>query len=266
MTRKLAQRHAYNTTVAKMNNNLIVFLKDGSKHVLSFPLGHSEEEALESYRKIYSSETSEVKKYFFIENDTVSPKIYRDHYGINEKNELTMSMRSAFIEKVVTQIKAQRDHFLKSLDIPFMKALEDEDDVLKSHVIKLKGFLRDLPDKLRFNEIERDADILKYDPFGNIFEVIIVDQGEGYTSPPKVTIDSPSESRCGFQAKAVAFVKDGKVEKIEITDCGSGYDFAPNVTIEAPESGKQAKAAHAYPQNSVISQEVVISNTKNLYS
>ena len=185
---------------------------------------------------------------------------------MNEKGEFTMNMRNAFIEKVISQIKAQRDHFLKSLDVPFMKALEDDDDILKGHIIKLKTFLRDLPNSLRFHDIEWDADILKYDPFGNVFDVTVVDQGEGYTSPPKVTIDPSNEVRCGFQAKAVALIKDGKVEKIEITNCGSGYDFAPNVTIEAPESGRQAKAAHAYPQNTVLSQEVIISNTKRRYS
>ena len=79
-------------------------------------------------------------------------------------------------------------------------------NILKNHITKLKNFLRDVPDNLKFNEIEDDADILLYNQFGNIFTLDIVDQGEGYTSPPKLTIDKPKGSYYGFEAKAVAFI------------------------------------------------------------
>ena len=69
-----------------------------------------------------------------------------------------------------------------------------------------------------------------------------------------------------FQAKAVAFIEDGKVVRIEVTDYGCGYDFAPTVTIEAPEDGKPAIAANAWPQNVVLSDKDIYENTKSIYS
>jgi len=249
-----------------MNNNLLVFLNDGAKRVMAFPLGTSEERALSDYHSIYEQDELKIKKYFFMENDTVSPQVYQDHYEIDEDEKLTMNMRNAFSEKAYLSIKKQRDNHLKSLDIPFMMSIESDDLELKNHIIKVKSFLRDLPNNLNFSKIENDVDILRFNPFSNIFNVFMINGGSGYDSPPLVTIDSPNGSHFGFQAKAVAFVSEGKVQKIEVTDYGCGYDFAPKVIVEAPESGKQAIAANPYPENSLLSQKDIVINTKKHYA
>lgn len=248
------------------NNNLIIFLNDGKKIVLSFSLETSEEEALSQFEAMRPEAVGRVKKYFFIESDSVSPEIYRNHYGLDSEGKLTMSMRNAFLEKAVTEIRKRRDFFISNLDVPFFRALEEDNDILKNHITKLKNFLRDIPENLRFDEIEDDADILLYNPFGNIFGLDIVEQGEGYVAPPKVTVDEPKGSYYGFQAKAVAFIQDGKVTRVEITDCGCGYDFAPKVTIEAPENGKPAVIANGWPQNVVLSNKDIFDNTQSIYS
>ena len=93
-----------------------------------------------------------------------------------------------------------------------------------------------------------------------------MDQGEGYTTPPKVTIDDPKGSYYGFQAKAVAFIEGGKIVRVEVTDAGCGYDFAPKVTIEAPENGKPAVIANGWPQNVVLSNKDIFDNTQSIYS
>ena len=248
------------------NNNLIVFLNNGTKIVLSFPLETSEQKALEDFETMRPEVKGQVKRYFFIENDTVSPEIYKNHYRLDSENKLTMSMRNAFVEKAVEEIRKRRDFFISNLDVPFFRALEEDNNILKNHITKLKNFLRDVPDNLKFNEIEDDADILLYNPFGNIFTLDIVDQGEGYTSPPKLTIDKPKGSYYGFEAKAVAFIEDGKVVRVEVTDFGCGYDFAPKVDIEAPENGKPAVIANGWPQNVVLSNKDIFYNTLSIYS
>ena len=249
-----------------MNNNLLVFLNDGTKKVMTFSPETSEQKALEVYGDTYQQDQSQIKKYFYVENDTVSPSVYQSHYELNENNELYMNMRNAFVEKAFIEIKKQRDNYLKSLDIPFMMSIENDDADLKNHIIKLKSFLRDLPDNLKFSEIESDVDILRYNPFSNIFGITILETGSGYTSPPEVTIDAPNGSHFGFAAKAKALIADGKVVKIEVTDFGCGYDFAPKVTIAAPENGEQAVASFPYPENSVLSQQDIVANTMSYYS
>ena len=248
------------------NNNLIIFLQNGEKHVISFSLNVDEQEALERYETMRPESKGKVRKYFFIKEDTVSPEVYRNHYQLDEDDKLTMDIRTAFIEKMYGEIRNRRDFFLTNLDVPFFRALEEEDQALKGHVIKLKSFLRDLPDNVRFNDIEQDADILRYNPFGNIFHIEMLEKGSGYTAPPKVTIDDPTGTYFGFAAKAVASIKDGEVERIDVVDYGCGYDFAPSVTIEAPESGEQAFAANGFPQNVVLSDRDIIANTELRYS
>ena len=51
-----------------------------------------------------------------------------------------------------------------------------------------------------------------------VYEIEVMDGGEGYTSPPEVTIYG---SGAGMQA--VAFVEDGKVVSVEITDQGQTF-------------------------------------------
>ena len=248
------------------NNNLIAFLSNNTKIVLSFPLYTSEQKALESLELMHPEAKGKVKKYFFIEDDSVPLQVYKNHYYLDSDGKLAMSMRNAFIEKAMTEIRKRRDFFLSNLDVPFFRALEDDNQEVKQHITKLKNFLRDVPNNLRFDEIEDDENILLYNPFGNIFGLDILEQGEGYTSPPKVTVDKPSGSYFGFEAKAVAFVEDGKVTRIEVTDYGCGYDFAPQVNIEAPENGKPALIANGWPQNVVLSNKEVIDNTGFIYS
>ena len=257
----------HNVQLIKMtNNNLITFLNNGKKIVLSFPLNTSEQQALESFEEMRPEAKGHVKKYFFIEDDTVSPEVYRNHYTLDKDNKLTMNMRRAFIEKAVAEIRKRRDFFISNLDVPFFRALEEDDSDLKKHITMLKNFLRDVPKNLKFDQVEEDSDILLYNPFGNIFGISLLDQGEGYTTPPVVTVDEPKGGYFGFQAKAVAFIEDGKVVRIEVTDYGCGYDFAPTVTIEAPEDGKPAIAANAWPQNVVLSNKDIYENTKSIYS
>jgi hypothetical protein len=201
-----------------MNNNLIIFYKDDSKDVYSFPVATEESGALNQFKEMRPDvQPEDIEKYFYIKEDDVAPDVYGNFFELSEDN-------------------------------------------------KLKGFLRDLPNNLRIEDIKNDEDVASYNPFGNIFDVTVINGGSGYKSPPKVTIDPPKCKSFGFQARAVALIKDGKISRIEVVDKGSAYNYIPKITIEAPKEGEVCQAACAMPQNVFLSQEELIENTMKYYS
>lgn len=248
------------------NNNLIVFLLDGTKHVLTFSSETDEEQALSFFENLHPEARGVVKKYFYIKEDTIPPQEYKDNYFLSEEGLLDLNVRKMLIEKSTKEIIRKRDFFLKNLDLPFMRSLEDDDLVLRNHIKTMKNFLRDLPENLRYADIKENSDIMKYDPFGNIFTIELLDTGSGYTSPPSVTIDDPKGEVFGFTAKAVASIENGGIKEIRVIDYGSGYNYAPSVTIDASENGETAIAANALPQNIALSSEEIIENTKLVYN
>jgi hypothetical protein len=249
-----------------MNNNLIIFYHDESRDVYSFPVNKSEEAALEDFRLMRPDVQGEdIKKYFYVTEDETAPDTYGNFFNLSEDLKLTMNMRSYTIDKKDTEIRQKRDAFLKRLDLPFMLSLEDDNEELKNHIKEIKIFLRDLPENLKYDELKDSADIVKYNPFGNIFTIQMVDHGEGYTTPPKVTVDPPKGVMKGFTAEAISFIKDGKVTRIEIIENGCAYDYVPFVNIDPPEEGKQAVALCAPPQNVFISDQDIIENTSKYY-
>jgi hypothetical protein len=70
----------------------------------------------------------------------------------------------------------------------------------------------------------------------NIYEIVIIDKGEGYlhTKPPKITIKSRSEEK-GYGATAEAIVdKNGYLTSIKVINPGYAYTETPNILIDAP--------------------------------
>ena len=127
----------------------------------------------------------------------------------------------------------------------------------------MKNFLRDLPQNLNLHELS-EKEIIKHNPFGNIFDVVIIYSPTDYIKPPKITIDPPKEG--GVQAEAMSFIKDGKISKVEITNHGNGYDFLPRVEIEDSEGGGVPKAMCGLPQNCFLTDVKIIENTRSYYS
>jgi hypothetical protein len=68
-----------------------------------------------------------------------------------------------------------------------------------------------------------------------VARVDILDAGNGYTQPPRVTIGPPDPG--GEQATAIARINDGRIVEIEVTDGGSGYSKPPYVVIDDPPQG-----------------------------
>ena len=221
------------------NNYLLLFYKDGSKDCFSLPSNATEKQAFDHVLPLIKSKKYSIRKYLYITNGNLGLDIYQKYYNLNQNDEFKFDERQFLIDKKVEEIRFRRDILLSNLDVPFMKSVERNDDEQKEYISKLKNFLRDLPSNLKMNEIEDAQNILKYNPFNNIFSAKVLDGGEGYDYPPIVNIEAPSGRYYGFKAEGIAFVKDGKVEKVEIIDYGCGYSKAPSITLKHPDS--QAK-------------------------
>ena len=82
-----------------------------------------------------------------------------------------------------------------------------------------------------------DGQVVYFDTlYYSLNKISIVNSGDGYTSPPLITIDPPLTS-WGIPASAVAEVRNGKIINIEIVSSGRGYTSIPRISISAPNVG-----------------------------
>jgi len=253
--------------IKKMNNTLIIFLENGGREIMSFPPSVSEEAAMENFLDLHPEMQGQIKKRIFTPNDRTPLDTYRNHALLNEDGELILNSRSSFVEGKVLEVRKKRDILIARLDVPFFKALEEDDLKTKNSIKNMKNFLRNLPRDLRFRDIQKEADIVKYDPFGNVFYIGVLYGGSGYTKPPKITIDSPvTDSTFGFAAEGVAMIQNGEVVGAQITYPGCGYTFVPQITVEEPESGEVAVVGCGLPQNTMIDRKTLKENSEARYS
>tara|TARA_Y100000593_G_scaffold82439_1_gene154901 strand:- start:3538 stop:4257 length:720 start_codon:yes stop_codon:yes gene_type:complete len=215
-----------------MNPILITYYKDGTKLVSSFQAGVTEEEAL---KKIFVDETSieNVERNVFIGNPEGSLSDYESYSYIDEDHKVRVDNRIKLIDKKVEEIREIRNDLLQKLDLPFMIALEQKNEHKQDEIAFLKNKLRNITENLEFDKIDSLENIFKYNPFNNVMYLHLIGGGWNYTEPPKITIEPPdNEKYFGFQAEAVAFIKDGTVSKVEVTYNGCGYSRIPKVEIE----------------------------------
>ena len=76
-------------------------------------------------------------------------------------------------------------------------------------------------------------------PSGRLLRIDLVDRGQGYTSPPKVSISPPNTANVtdASPARARAFIfregpNKGKIERIQLDDPGRGYADGEEVAID----------------------------------
>jgi hypothetical protein len=233
-----------------MNNKLIIFFEDGSNEVLFFDEHTREVEALDFFKKSSHNRNKSIKQHFYTKDLKIPLLLGPSDLKLQNGKVFFDPIESLKFSKI-RNIKEVRNSIIKSLDVPFMMALERNDEKFKNYIISLKNFLRDLPDNLRMDELKTAEEISRYNPFNNILRIIIINAGEGYLEPPAVEIEPPADFFIGSPAKALAFIDGGKVVRIEITDQGSGYINLPKISIAPPPSGKQALAACLAIENMV---------------
>jgi len=91
-----------------------------------------------------------------------------------------------------------------------------------------------------------DGQVLYFDSlYYEVLKIDIDNAGSGYTKPPVVTIDSPSES-WGIDASGIAEINSvGQVSSITLVSSGRGFSSTPNVTISNPDVGNNIATATA---------------------
>jgi hypothetical protein len=231
---------------------LLIILNDGTRYTYSVPEG-------KTYREVYQSILSTNE---FIKED-VRDVLYFPHtfYDLEEYqyyyNEETKSIdeKSIAINFKIDEFRKQRGILLKSLDMEFMRALEDPDCVgCKEKVVQLKDHLRSLPNKLHgYLQEKTTEEITKFNCFNNIFHIHIINGGSGYTSAPEITISKPNiEGTYGMDMKAEALITNGVVTEVVVTQVGSNYLNAPSVSFSKPENGNVALAVASEPENDIL--------------
>ena len=248
-----------------MNNVLLVFFVDGSKLATSFPLSVELDEALKESQDLFGGR--EIKKYFYINNSKVGASTLQNYATLTEDNKIKFDQKNSLIDQYLIYIRGIRDSLLKNLDVEFIKAIEEDCEECKNHIVKIKRHLRFLPDIAEQHMESMDSkEVLKYNAFGNIYESLVVRGGSGYEKAPEVHIEPPMGQYEGAQAKAIALLDGDKVAKIEIIDHGAGYVKRPQIRISAPENGECALAVVAPPENSFASMSASETVTLKDYS
>ena len=76
--------------------------------------------------------------------------------------------------------------------------------------------------------------------FGDLYysvqEIEVLDQGNNYTTVPRITISSPTGDN-GITAQATPVIEDGRITAITVVTAGSQYKSAPTITIDGPVGG-----------------------------
>ena len=73
-------------------------------------------------------------------------------------------------------------------------------------------------------------------------DIKVTNGGSGYTTPPTVTVDTPTGPGVAIPCQATSTIENGVVTQITVFGGGSQFEGVPNVTIAAPISGVQATA------------------------
>jgi hypothetical protein len=138
-----------------------------------------------------------------------------------------------------------RERFFSTTDYLFLRNLESNDEEDKQKTIKYKKHLRDLPNLIKewgFQKLSLE-ELRKFNPFGNIVEIEILNRGSGYLTEPNVTFSEPLEvDGIGRTPVCETKIENGEVIDIIIIDPGCGYGVDPKVTITDPESPNGVKA------------------------
>jgi len=70
----------------------------------------------------------------------------------------------------------------------------------------------------------------------SVNKIKIINGGSGYTSTPRITIESPSTS-WGIPAQAIPTIRNGTITEIDLVSSGRGYISTPRITISDPDVG-----------------------------
>ena len=105
-----------------------------------------------------------------------------------------------------------------------------------------------------------DGQVVYFDELYKVVDkVAVTNGGSGYTSPPTITIGSPSES-WGIPATAIAELTAGQVSSITIVTSGRGYTSTPSISISGGGGSSAAVSLVMKPQYFNVDKSTPISS------
>lgn len=231
---------------------LLVILKDSTRYTYSVPEGKTYREVYESILSTGEFLREDVRDVLYFPHTLYDLEEYQYYYDEDAKS---IDEKAIAINFKIDEFRKQRGILLKSLDMEFMKALENRDckDCTKKITI-IKDYLRSLPDKLYPYLRDRGTEeVTKFNCFNNVFHIHIINGGSGYLSPPEITISKPDiEESYGMDMKAEAMITDGVVTEVVVTQVGSNYSNSPSVSFSKPTNGNVALGIASEPENDIL--------------
>ena len=105
-----------------------------------------------------------------------------------------------------------------------------------------------------------DGQVVYFDELYKVVDkVAVTNGGSGYTSPPTITIGSPSES-WGIPATAIAELTAGQVSSVTIVTSGRGYTSTPSISISGGGGSSAAVSLVMRPQYFNVEKSTPISS------
>jgi len=237
----------------ELNNIIIILLKDGKRICLDVADYRRAQEIAIKFLIQEGIPNTAVKTIISIPNTQYTA--YEYQYYFDDVSGI-MDKKAILIDKKIEEIKKRRGLMFSKLDLEFMKTLEEDHADGKAHIVKMKNYLRDLPEAL--DEVLPNLtmeEIEGFNEYNNIFRIFLIEKGDGYTRAPEIIIDAPrGAGASGLQLKAVATIENKKVDSVIITQYGSGYSNIPEIKFSEPDedSGKSAFAIASDPENDIF--------------
>tara|TARA_B100000073_G_scaffold254029_1_gene214014 strand:- start:2512 stop:3933 length:1422 start_codon:yes stop_codon:yes gene_type:complete len=129
------------------------------------------------------------------------------------------------------------------------------------NTVEDEGYITTL--MLKATARQATAEAIFYDS-GFVGQIVLNDDGSGYTSIPTVTVEDPPNMPYGVPAKAVAVMNGSSIKEILITEAGDGYTDIPLVTISGG-GGVGAAATASVITNGGVGRVKITDSGKGYY-
>ena len=235
-----------------MKKNVLIFFKSG--HQVVFP--NPEDEALLKKRveievSVAPGGAGQEHEVFFLDDDEMTRYTWRKVAGKPKIGPANYNSNESIYEGEMLLINDKIENYFKELDIQMIRSLEGDKRFDPEKIKAKKQYLRSIPrspDKFsqKFGKrVIEEQDGLVQLVFGCIFDIEIIDHGEGYVTVPIVAVNPPDTG--SNRARMIAELDNGSVSNIKIINYGAGYINIPIISIGGPPEG--GRMAHAKVTN-----------------
>jgi len=198
--------------------------------------------------KVAPGGTGQDHEVFFLDDDEVSRYSWGKEGGAPKIGPESYKEEGQLYDGEITAVLIKIKKYFRRLDIHMLRFLEGDSRFDVEKIKEKKQYLRSVPrtgekfiEKYGRRSLDEKQATLVFMVFGNIFDIDIVDHGEGYVNIPNITVDPPDFG--SNRARMMVEINSGSVSNIKIVNCGSGYTNIPIISIGEPPSGGRAASA-----------------------